>query len=401
MFALIFPAAMRRMFQHQRLTLLHLGLLLTVPVAFLFWMVLAQFYDVPTTLSVGEYRDLLIMLVSTWVIGVAIGGDQRARERFLRVVLKAEVAACVLKFMLIGFAAVRGMTISALVDSISLITGANLMGADFGDNSSLGRIQFIADGLIPLCFYLLLRYRQRLGISGTSAFISFVLLTGSLVLTFSRYYWGLAGVAVLLGLMFGKRDRFYVSLLTGFSLLFVASLPVLIPIAMLRFSVDVAGGSDDVRVLQIAAMKRYFWDAPLLGHGLGSHTNEIIRSETVPYLYEVQLLALATQTGIIGLLLLAAILMYYFHALFPWNRAWRGSLLTAQLSALILLCCWLAAGLFNPMLLTSSAAVSYGFLKALGEFDEPDRVSVRLSSTPEVPPAILSLVDHRTQDDRC
>lgn len=369
-FALIFLPALSRMVKRRRLTLLHIGLLLLTPTIFLFWVVLGQIYDFPMSLSLAEYKDLLIMLVSTWLIGVAIGGDQAEREGFLKVVLKAEMVACVLKLCLLGFAVLRGIPISTLVDTINLITGADLMGADFGDSSSLGRIQFTADGLIPLCIYLLLKYRQRLGISTMAAFCMFVLLTASLVLTFSRYFWAFAGVALVLGLLFGKRDRFYAVLLTGFSLLFVASLPVIIPIAMLRFSADVAGGSDDVRVLQIAAMKRYFWDAPLFGHGLGSHTNEIIRSDTLPYLYEVQLLALAGQIGIVGLCLVAAILLYYVHALFPWNRPWRGALLSVQLSASVLFCCWIAAGLFNPMLLTSSAAVSYGVLKALGEFEE-------------------------------
>ena len=371
LFAAIFPPAIYRMFRSPRFTLLHLGLLLLVPTSFLLWVLVAQVYNVPTFLSLSELRDLLIMLVSTWLIGVAIGGDQQARERFLLLVLRAEVAACVLKFGLVCFAAARGSTISALVDSINLITGTNLMGADFGDDSSLGRIQFIADGLIPLCLYLLMRYRERLGIRASSAFLNFVLLTASLVLTFSRYFWAFAGVAVLLGVLFSKRDRFYAILLSGISLIFIAALPVLIPVAMLRFSVDVAGGSDDVRVQQIAAMKRYFWEAPLVGHGLGSHTDEIVRSETLPYVYEVQLLALANQMGILGLLMMAVILAYYYYALFPWNRPWRGALFTTQLSTSLLLCCWIAAGLFNPMLLTSSSAVSYGFLKALSEFEEP------------------------------
>jgi hypothetical protein len=383
-FAVIFPSAMNRMFKHTKLTLLHLSLLLLVPTTFLFWVLIGQFYDVPVLFSLLEYKDMLIMLVSTWLIGVAIGGDQQARERFLRVVLRAEIAACVLKIGLLCFAAATGMTVSALVDGINLITGADLMGADFGDSSFLGRIQFTADGLIPLCLYLLMMYRQRLGIRNLTAFISFVLLTISLLLTFSRYFWAFSGVALLLGLLFAKRDRFYAFLLTGVSLILLVSLPVLIPIAMLRFSVDVAGGSDDVRVLQIAAMKRYFWDAPLLGHGLGSHTDEIIRSESLPYLYEVQLLALANQVGIVGLLLLAAILLYYFHALFPWNRHWHGALFTAQLSISVLLCCWMAAGLFNPMLLSSTAAVSYGFLKALGEFEEPSRRTMRALPVAEV-----------------
>jgi hypothetical protein len=143
-----------------------------------------------------------------------------------------------------------------------------------------------------------------------------------------------------------------------------------VPIAVLRFSADVVGGSDDIRGVQIAAMQRYFWDAPLLGHGLGSHTGEVVRSQELPYVYEVQLLALAGQIGIMGFLILGTVGAYYFYALFPWNRPWRGSLIGIQLSTSILVCVWIAAGFFNPMLLNSTAAVCYGFLKAMGEFEE-------------------------------
>ena len=380
LFVALTPAALHRMLRGARFTWLHLSLLLLAPTALTLWLILGQVYQIPWTDSLSEYKDLLIVLASTWLIGVAIGGDQQARERFLRVVLKAELLACVLKLALVAFAALRGIPVSALVNSINLLTGANLMGADFGEASALGRIQFIADGLIPLCLYLLMRYRQRLSIGTVSAFISFILLSVSLVLTFSRYFWAFSAVAVLLGLLFSKRDRYYATLLTGFTLLVIVSLPVLIPIAVFRFSADVAGGSDDVRTLQIRAMNRFFWAAPMLGHGLGSHTNEIIRSDELPYVYEVQLLALTNQIGIVGMLLLAAMLSYFFYALFPWNRPWRGPLLTAQLSTSILLFCWLAAGLFNPILLASSAAVSYGLLKALGEFEEP--ISTTVAPTP-------------------
>lgn len=370
-YALIFLPALNRLFGRSRQTLLHLGLLILVPTTLLFWVLIGQLYHFPQLLSIFEYRDIMIMLVSSWLIAVAIGEDQQARVSFLRTALHAEVAACILKAALISFAILRGISIADLVNTINHLTGANLMGADLGDVSALGRIQFGADGLIPLCFYVLLRYRGRLGIRTYSAFVMFLLLTFSLVLTFSRYYWAFAVVALVLGLLFGTRDRFYAVLLIGFTLLFTVSLPILIPIAMFRFSVDVAGGSDDARLVQINALKRFYWEAPLLGHGLGSYPDEVVRSEELPYVYEVQLLALACQVGLIGMLFFVAIAVYYFYALFPWNRPWHRALLSAQLSAWALLGFCMIGGLFNPILLNSAVAVSYGLIKALGEFEQP------------------------------
>jgi hypothetical protein len=379
-YALLFLPAINRLFGRPRQTLLHLGLLLLVPTTLLFWVLIGQLYQFPQFLSVSEYRDIMIMLVSSWLIAVAIGGDQKARLAFLRTALRAEIAACVLKAGLIAYAILHGISVAELVDNLNHLTGTNLMGANLGDASSLGRIQFTADGLIPLCIYLLLRYRDKLRISITNAFLMFVLLAFSLVLTFSRYYWGFACVALALGLLFGKRDRFYAVLLAGSALLITLSLPVLVPIAVLRFSADVAGGSDDARVEQINALERFYWEAPLLGHGLGSHPDDVIRSDDLPYAYEVQLLALACQVGLIGMLFFVAIGGYYFYALFPWNRPWHKWLLANQLSAGVLLTICLLGGLFNPMLLNSAIAVSYGMLKALGEFEEPAHAPLALSN---------------------
>ena len=126
-----------------------------------------------------------------------------------------------------------------------------------------------------------------------------------------------------------------------------------------------AGGSDAFREEQIPALERFFFDAPFLGHGFGSYTPEVIRGE-LPYAYEVQLYALGGQVGLIGLLLISTLAFYYFRPL------WRGSTTTLgrRASLGLLLVVWLAAGLYNPMLLNSAAAMSYAILRELAGFHE-------------------------------
>lgn len=366
-FAAMLLPAIFRMTENRHLSARHVGWLLLTPTAFLFWVALSQFYGVSIGLALSEYRDLLITLVSSWVIGVYVSHNEAARLRFLRTALNAEVAACVLKIGLLAFAVVRHVDVAEMVTTLGKITGTNFMGADFGEQSALGRIQFTADGLIPLCLFILLRFRERLRIGTGTSLIFFLLLFASLLFTFSRYFWGFAAVAFLLGLLIGKRDRFYWSLAAMLGLSILITLPTLAAIAKLRFSADVAGGSDDVRTLQIHALSRYFWQAPVLGHGYGSHPYEVTRSDTLPYVYEVQLLALAAQEGVVGLALMAAVALFYLSGLLPWNRPWRRGLISTQLSLIVLTIVWFAAGLFNPMLLTSAAAVSYGALKSMSE----------------------------------
>ena len=358
---LLVPACLH-LVETDQFTLRHIGLLLLLPGIFAVWIPIAGIYGFPLAFSLSEYKDIVTTLVSCWLAAVYFTRDEVARIRFLRAVLHAEILTCVLKVVLLLYAFVRGVPVSFLIDSINTLFGVNLMGVDFA--SSLGRIQFIADGLIPLCLYLLLRYRRRLGIGVASATIMFGLLALSLVLTFSRFLWGFAVLAFLLGLVSGQRDRFRAWLLVILGIAVLLSLPIIAPLVQLRFSTGVAGGSDEVRDGQIPALERFFLDAPLFGHGLGSYTSEVIRGK-LRYVYEVQLYALAGQVGITGMGLFALLIGYYFRALWPWGRGGQADRLNQRFSLSILLLAWLASGLLNPSLLNSAAAISYAMIKAL------------------------------------
>ncbi len=367
-FGLLFVPACLHLVETRRFTLRHIALLLLLPGVFAVWIVVAQVYGFPLTFSLSEYKDIVTTLVSCWLAAVYFARDEAARIRFLRTVLHAEVLACVLKVALLLYAVLRGIPVSTLVDAINTLFGVNLMGVDFA--SSLGRLQFIADGLIPLCVYLLLRYRRRLGLGTLPALGMFGLLVFSLVLTFSRFLWAFGVLAFVLGMLFGQRDRFRSWLLVALGVGLALSFPILAVVVQLRFSASVAGGSDAVRDEQIPALERFFLQAPLFGHGLGSYTSEVIRGD-LRYVYEVQLYALAGQVGLAGLLVFGLLTGFYFRELWPFDRTGRPDRLSQKLCLVLLLLVWIASGLLNPSLLNSAAAVSYAMLKALAGVREP------------------------------
>ena len=302
-------------------------------------------------------------LASCWLAAVAMDDGEDSKLSLLRTILHAEVIACVIKMLLLGYSFAKGIPVSVMVDGISDAFGVELMGLDF--ESALGRIQFVADGLIPLCLYLLLRYRTRMRIGVLSGLGMFLLLTLSLAFTFSRYFWAFAGLTFVLGLVLGKKDRFQATILAALAVVVLVSLPLLVTLYQFRFSNAVAGDSDNIRTQQIPTLERFFSSAPLFGHGFGSYPNAVIRSVKVPYEYEVQIYALAGQEGLVGLTLMVMLLALYFAPL--WPRTWQA--VPRKLGLLAILMVWLAAGLFNPMLLSSAAAMSYAFIRCLAGID--------------------------------
>lgn len=382
-FALLIVPALYHLVGILSMTARQFSLLIALPVLFAGWIFVAQLYGYEIAFSLNQYKEIIVTLISAWIAAVYFQGSDKAKTRFLQMVLHAEVAACVLKVALLAYCAIRGISVALMVDSINQFTGANLMGMDF--ESSLGRIQFIADGLIPLCIYMLLCYRARLAVRTLSALVMFVLLITSLAFTFSRYFWAFAALALILGLLLGKKDRFKAALLIALSVIIVVSFPLLVALAQLRFSADVAGGSDNTRTLQIPALERFFFEAPIFGHGFGSHTAEVIRSGELPYVYEVQLLALAGQEGIAGLLLMTIAGLYYFRSLWLSSAAGKHSQVTQKLGLGLLLLFWISAGFLNPTLLNSAAAMSYAAIKAMAEIDDDRGLTGRSLATLDAP----------------
>jgi hypothetical protein len=369
-FFLLFPIAVSKHLADSKTTLSKVSLLFVVPAALLVWILIAQAYEASAALSYFQFKDIATTFASCWLASVFCRNRKGASIRFLRTVLIAEIVACLIKITLLGYCFYKGISVALMVDSISDFFGTRLMSMDF--DSALGRIQFGADGLIPICIYMLLRYRTKLRVGSMSAVIMFLLLAISLVFTFSRYFWGFAALAFSLGMIFGKKDYFHLSVIILLCIVVLVSLPAVIDLYQIRFSDAIAGGSDSIRIDQIAALKRFFLDAPLLGHGYGSYTSELIRSPDLQYGYEVQLYALAGQEGIFGLLLMGVLLLFYYYPLWSNGRSFSSH----RLGLIIILFGWLAAGLFNPMLFNSAAAMSYASISALSEISsDPELIS--------------------------
>jgi len=356
------------------------ALLIATPAIFSLWLILSQFYAVPFGGALRQYMDILITLMTCWLAVLFARNTQRGMIRLLRLIVSAEIAASTFKLLLLSYAVARGIPISQMVTQVDTVFGVELMQTDLSD--LLGRIQFVSDGLIPVCIFAVLAFRNRLKLNSRIASAFVILMMFSTVLSFSRYIWTFTLLALLLGLALGKKDRLFAWTLITLVLTGAILTPILVNLFSARFAGDAVEESDQVRVEQIAALKTFFSDAPLFGHGLGSYTTQVIRDSTdSKYGYEVQLLALAGQVGLVGILVFAAYLAYYFRAIVPRRKeqvAERGA-------AFFLLLVWLAAGLFNPLLLTSTAGVSYAAILCVGTIGRKEHPSaVRQTTRPKL-----------------
>lgn len=358
-FSLLLPVALQVSFATRQITLRHLGLLLCVPAVFLFWTLCSQFYGFEASQALAQYKDLTVTIATCWFAVVLCNGDRGETIFLLRWILYAEVVTSTLKVLLLIYAFARGIPVSQIIDLIDQIFRVQLMPFDF--ESLLGRLEFISDNLIPVCIFAVLCYRTTLRIRAGRALMMLLVLLVSDLFSFSRYLWVFTVLAILCGFILGKKDLFQMSLLTILSVTIIAGLPLLVTVVSLRFSTNVVTSSDAERTAQVTALRDFIEDAPWFGHGLGSYTTRVIRSETAPYSYEAQLLALLGQIGMVGVALLALLTTYYLRNLWPA----RGRSVLRSGGLLLLLLAWIAGGFFNPSVISSAAAVSYAAIYAM------------------------------------
>lgn len=359
----LLPLAVYSVFRRKQATVGQLVLLLTVPTILSCWIVLGLCHGFDILSAARQYTDILLTLLLCWLVLLFCNREEARRLRFLRLVLNAVIATAILKIGLIAYAVIRGIPVVDMVFMLGKVFGMDLMTMDLG--AMFGRVQFISDELIPLCIFIVLRHRDRLKIGKLGASLSVLLLLASVLFSFSRYFWGFTAFAFVLGLLLGKRDKFQAVLILILGVSVLASLPALIALYELRFSTEVAGGSDSQRTDQISALKDFFVAAPIFGHGLGSYTTQNIRGGTKAQRasYEVQLVALPAQIGLIGVTFFIALGGYYYNKL--W---WQSSLnLPDRLGICLLLGFWIAAGITNPLLFHPLAGINYATLATLSE----------------------------------
>ncbi len=321
-------------------------------------------------LALSQAKDVLTTLAGCLFIRL-FTPTLLDREKFIRLCIYTVAFGSFLKVLLLTYSLITGASVVDLVDVISKIFGVKLMALDL--EGAGGRLQFPSDNLLPITLFAIIGLRKRLHLRGGVAVLCVALLCFSSLYTFSRFIWISTVLAALLGSFIARRDKIVLLYLSISAAATAYFFPVLSALVTLRFSTALAGSSDIERTWQIVGLKQFFWDAPLFGHGMGSYILNLKRSVDTPYVYEVQIGALLVQFGIVGMCLLAGLLINFYRKAFDLRRGKRAY----QAAVLLLLLDFIAAAFFNPDLLASLSAVSYGLIFVLGLIDPREDGSTR------------------------
>lgn len=313
-------------------------------------------------LPLMQFKDIAVTAFTALIVSLYVTNGIK-RDRFVRLAIYCVGVTSAIKALSFAYAAATGTSILDIINLIDQVFDQNLVTFDIGGIG--GRFQFTSDCLVPVSLYALLGRKGRFGISDTQAMPLTILLVFSAVAAFSRFIWLYSAIAIALGAISMRPDRtklVYMVLAGLVAAYFWEELSSLYELRTGDYQIDF---SDGLRDEQRGPLYKFIAGAPIFGHGLGTFTAEVIREPVSMYSYELQLVALVGQIGVIGCGVIAAALTYYYRGIFDL----RGRVIDV-FSVATLLAIWVATGFQNPWLMSSSAGIAFGLLFALGRPSE-------------------------------
>ena len=137
----------------------------------------------------------------------------------------------------------------------------------------------------------------------------------------------------------------------------------------LRFFSHSSYVSDLTRTEQINALLNEFYQFPLLGKGIGSYSKEIVRDKTLMHSYEVQWVAFLMQFGLIGI----TVLLFFLTLIcLPFLSSPFSCL---KICTLLVFFNWLAAGFFNPFLISLPSGIMFSLFAWTGQKLKREKIS--------------------------
>ncbi len=185
-----------------------------------------------------------------------------------------------------------------------------------------------------------------------------LMLVISGLLSYARYIWFIDLFAIVAALVIERRFKLLLFSLLTMGVLGGVFYETLTPLFVARFSSEQTSDSDLTRIEQSKALMDEVKARPMLGKGIGQHTQESIRSEQNRYSYELQWMALLMQIGIVGVTAILILVVAAARDLWAIRGATK-----IWLAALYLL--WLAGSWTNPYLTSSFAGATFGMFMAM------------------------------------
>lgn len=222
----------------------------------------------------------------------------------------------------------------------------------------LFRFQLSIDIVTPFLLFMFLQ-SKHFGINWGKNFKKFYLVITvlSVMLSFSRFLLGAAGVAICLHvwtLGISHTVRFILWLIAlFFAVVLVFGPENVYKVFEQRFLSEENTVSDSARHEQIQALLEEHEQHVFLGKGLGGYAPAMLRDLTILHSYEVQWVAFLMQFGLVGLtlLLLPLVIIAGNILSYPWTQE--------KLALFTMFLIWLFSGFTNPFLISLASGIMY------------------------------------------
>ena len=325
------------------------------------WIGICNGYEAYLVFSEG--KDVLITIANCWFVSVLVRGSMEIKIKYLCVIAYSEFFASTIKCALMAYSFCTGASAGAILQPVYEIFNVNFTSLDFGFmGSSLERMQFVSDSIIPICVFFVINFQKSAKIRPYKVVLMSSVFVVSAFFSYSRYIWAYTALAILLSMFLSPRKMILWGPIGIALAMCWRHLSLLNMLAQYRLAGLATWYSDLERESQKYVLEKFFMISPVLGNGLGSYPHILVRSVDLPYSYELQIFALLGQIGTLGCFFLACLLAWYYRKLICVKGKYR-------LALALMIIAWISSGLFNPFLISSTASVSYSAVFCLIELE--------------------------------
>ena len=306
-----------------------------------------------------QAKDLLVTITISYLTYLAINNSAISPDAISKTVVYSAVGLGCFKIVLLCVSEYSSVPLYVLIGDLESFFRTQIMTMKI--IGGLYRYQVVGDLISPIALYILISSNKERLLSGhkTIYIVSFSIIIFSVFISYSRYIWFMSVIAALLALLTRKGYALYfggaivvvgVGVIIGLDLSFIYK-------RIVSHAVEV---SDNIRLTELHYLLSYFFKSPIIGHGLGAYVPHHIRDIHSKFSYELQWVAFAMQTGVIGVSFLLFIMAVIARTFL------MAGITREKLSLLILFILWISSSLFNAYLASSSSAVIFAFFISEG-----------------------------------
>ena len=311
-----------------------------------------------------QFKDFLATIIVTLIGYYFYKRKLFDWNYYFRLTLFAHLSYIVLKVVIFTAVLLNYVTLYDVIAFVKNIFGYPLITFNFSGGiieRNVARLDLLNDSLSPfLLLYVLNIELFGIQIKRSSKYGITVLLILNILIGYKRSLIIVSIVGVLYSILFVANNisRFKTIFITSaiITILYINYHEEINYFVTDRFNSNSQDYSDTIRREQFHVLKNEFYDNYLIGKGMGGYAYNYIRSEDLPYSYEMQWMQFLMQFGIFGfifvLITYCSIIVTVIVSWVDYNPKIRSILL---LSFIL----WGLMSFTNPMMLSSFCSVFY------------------------------------------